>query len=350
MRRLRQNANMRNLWRENQLNANDLISPIFIIGGSQSIPIKTMPNISRVCLGELGKLAERAEKLGIQALALFPVVDRQAKTLEAQEAWHKQNLVAQALQILKKFNLLVFCDVALDPYTSHGHDGIIAYDRNGKACIDNELTLKALAKQALALAESGADVIAPSDMMDGRIAYLREVLDAQGFDQIAIAAYAAKFASSLYSPFRDALNVPRSAKDREPREADAKDSEEGEADAKNREKNSAPLHKKSYQIDYANSDEAMWEIALDVGEGADMLIVKPAVPYLDIVLKAKQNFAMPIICYHVSGEYAAIASAAKDGCINEKDVVLEQLTACKRAGASAIISYYAPKVAEWLKQ
>ena len=333
MRRLRQNANMRNLWRENQLNANDLIAPIFIVAGSQSIPIKSMPNVSRICLADLEKVAEVAEKLGIQALALFPVIDRQAKTLEAQEAWRRENLVAQALQILKKFDLLVFCDVALDPYTSHGHDGIIAYDRHGKACIDNELTLKALAKQALALAESGADVIAPSDMMDGRIGYLRDMLDAQGFTQVAIASYAAKFASNLYSPFRDALNLPRKLK--EPENAAAA---------------TAPRHKKSYQIDYANSDEALWEIALDVGEGADILIVKPAVPYLDIVLKAKQKFAMPIICYHVSGEYAAIASAAKNGCFNEKEVVLEQLTACKRAGASAIISYYAPKVAEWLAQ
>ena len=331
MRRLRHSQQLRQLCSENQLNANDLIWPIFIIEGNQSIPIKAMPNVSRIALGQLAKIAEKAESLNINALALFPVIEKQAKTLNAQEAWRKGNLISRALQILKDFKLITFCDVALDPYTTHGHDGIVSNKSyNNKAFIDNDLTLKALAKQALALAESGADVIAPSDMMDGRIGYLRQILDAQGFQNIPLASYAAKFASNLYSPFREALNAPRSQKERDGI--------------------TAPRDKKSYQIDYANSDEALWEIALDVNEGADILIVKPAIPYLDIVLKAKQQFAMPIICYHVSGEYSAIATAAKENYFDEKEVVLEQLTACKRAGASAIISYYAPRAAQWLQK
>ena len=365
MRRTRRNENLRNLCRENQLNANDLIWPVFLVEGeNKSIAIEAMPNIARVSLDGLAKIAEKAESQNINALALFPVIEPQEKTLDAKEAWRKENLISRALQLLKKFNLLAFCDVALDPYTTHGHDGIVSIEKKGKTfgkysskaigkegdkelgkevIIDNELTLKALAKQALALAESGADVIAPSDMMDGRVGYLRGILDAQGFQQVAIASYAAKFASNLYSPFREALKVPRSQKERmDIAVADGREPAHATV--------GVPSDKKSYQMDYANSDEALWEIALDANEGADMLIVKPAVPYLDIVYRAKQAFAMPILCYHVSGEYAAIASAAKNGYIDEKKVVLEQLTACKRAGASAIISYYAPRVAEWLQK
>lgn len=327
MRRMRHSENIRKLCCESNLSATDLIWPIFVIEGqSKSVPIESMPGVSRVSIDMLPAMAEQAERLGIPALALFPVIAQEAKTLEAQEAWRQKNLISRALLQLQEFSITSICDVALDPYTIHGHDGVIRGNQ-----VDNSATLQALSKQAIALAEAGADILAPSDMMDGRIKHLRQCLDAQQHTEVALVSYAAKFASNFYSPFRDALNAPRSKKERS-------------------EKSNIPRDKRTYQIDYANAEEALWEIALDIQEGADMVIVKPAIPYLDIVRRAKEAFAVPILCYHVSGEYTAIASAAKAGYLDQKECLLEQLIGCKRAGASAVITYYAPRAAKWINE
>ena len=331
LRRLRSSDSLLRLCAEHRFSAADLVWPIFVREGhNEREPISSMRGVERLTIDLLPACAERAQRLGIPALALFPVVKQTDKRADGREAWRKDNLMSRALETLRGCGIAILADVALDPYTTHGHDGIVE-----GGSIDNEASLIALGKQALALAQSGADILAPSDMMDGRIAYLRKTLDAQGFANLPLVSYAAKFASHLYAPFREALKVrPK-----------------GRASATNTGANiGAPRDKRSYQLDCANGDEALWEIALDLQEGADMVIVKPALPYLDIVRRAKEAFAAPLLCYHVSGEYAALATASEAGILDERACLLEQLLCCKRAGANAVITYYAPRAAEWINE
>ncbi len=328
LRRLRGSDALLRLCAEHSLSASDLVWPVFVCEGhNKREPVAAMPGVERLTSDLLPACAEQALRLGIPALALFPVVAPASKSADAREAWSKDNLISRALQALRGCGVAIVVDVALDPYTTHGHDGIVKNSR-----VDNEASLKALGKQALALAESGADLLAPSDMMDGRIAYLRTLLDAQGFETLPLASYAAKFASHFYAPFREALKVRPQGR------------------ASVAQPQGAPRDKRSYQLPCANADEALWEIALDLQEGADMAIVKPALPYLDIVRRAKEAFAAPLLCYHVSGEYAALRAAAEQGTLDERACLLEQLLCCKRAGASAVITYYAPRAAEWIHE
>ncbi len=328
LRRLRSSDALLRLCAEHRLSAADLVWPIFVCEGhNRREPVVAMRGIERLTTDLLPACAEQALQLGIPALALFPVVAQESKSADAREAWRKGNLMSCALEALQGCGVAVLADVALDPYTTHGHDGIVNGGR-----VDNEASLVALGKQALALADGGADLLAPSDMMDGRIASLRELLDAQGFETLPLVSYAAKFASHFYAPFREALKI----------------APEGRASATRAE--GAPRDKRGYQLGCANGDEALWEIALDLQEGADMVIVKPALPYLDIVRRAKEAFAAPLLCYHVSGEYAALAAAAAAGILDERACLLEQLLCCKRAGASAVITYYAPRAAEWINE
>ena len=328
LRRLRSSDALLRLCAEHRLGAADLVWPLFVKEGhNEREPTASMRGVERLTCDLLPACAERAVRLGIPALALFPVVPQEAKSADGREAWRKDNLMSRALKALQGCGASIIVDVALDPYTTHGHDGIVEGSR-----VDNEASLVALGKQALALAESGADLLAPSDMMDGRIASLRELLDAQGFETLPLVSYAAKFASHFYAPFREALKI----------------APEGRASATRAE--GAPRDKRGYQLGCANGDEALWEIALDLQEGADMVIVKPALPYLDIVRRAKEAFAAPLLCYHVSGEYAALAAAAAAGILDERACLLEQLLCCKRAGASAVITYYAPRAAEWINE
>ena len=320
LRRLRGSDALLRLCAEHRLGAADLVWPLFVQEGhNRREPIASMHGVERLTSDLLPACAERAQRLGIPALALFPVVPQESKSADGREAWRKGNLMSRALEALHGCDIALIADVALDPYTTHGHDGIVKGDS-----VDNEASLDALGKQALALAESGADLLAPSDMMDGRIASLRRLLDAQGFSSLPLVSYAAKFASRLYAPFREALKVVP--------------------------KGDAPLDKRGYQLDCANGEEALWEIALDLQEGAYMVIVKPALPYLDIVRRAKEAFAAPLLCYHVSGEYAALKTASEAGILDERACLLEQLLCCKRAGASAVITYYAPYAAEWINE
>ena len=337
LRRLRASDALLRLCAEHRLSAADLVWPLFVKEGlHNSEPIASMRGVERLTCDLLPACAERAQQLGIPALALFPVVAEEHKSEDAREAWRKGNLMSRALEALRGCGCAVIVDVALDPYTTHGHDGIVK-----GASVDNEASLVALGKQALSLAEGGADLLAPSDMMDGRIAYLRERLDAQGFHDLPLISYAAKFASHLYAPFREALKVVPKGRD-----SDA----HAQSQSQGGKLQAAPRDKRSYQLNCANAEEALWEIALDLQEGADMVIVKPALPYLDIVRRAKEAFAAPLLCYHVSGEYAALAAAAEAGLLDERACLLEQLLSCKRAGASAVITYYAPRAAEWINE
>jgi porphobilinogen synthase len=321
MRRMRHDDFSRRLMRETVLSADNLIHPVFVLdqqsGGED---VASMPGVRRLGLDELFKTAETSLKLGIPAVALFPVIDGAKKSEKAEEAWNSKGLVPRVVRELKKRfpELGVITDVALDPYTSHGQDGLI--DASGYVL--NDETIEALRKQALAQAEAGADVIAPSDMMDGRIGALRSALDDKNFIHTRILAYAAKYASSYYGPFRDAVGSKGAL---------------GKAD------------KRTYQMDPGNTDEALREVALDLDEGADMVMVKPGMPYLDIVRRVKDEFQAPTFVYQVSGEYSMIKAAAKNGWIDEKSVVLEALTCIKRAGADGILTYFAPQAAEWLK-
>jgi len=321
MRRMRRDDFSRRLMRETRLSTDDLIFPIFIVEGSkQRQPIASMPGIFRLSIDELVKEAAELVALGIPAIALFPSPLDSTKTLEGAEAFNSQGLVQRAIRAVKASQpeLGIITDVALDPYTTHGQDGII--DQNGYVL--NDVTVAVLVKQALSHAEAGADIVAPSDMMDGRIGAIRLALEEQGHIHTKILAYSAKYASSYYGPFRDAVGSST---------------------------NLGGGNKYSYQMDIANSDEALQEVALDLAEGADMVMVKPGMPYLDIVSRVKQEFRVPTFVYQVSGEYAMHMAAAQNGWLNEDAVAMESLISIKRAGADAILTYFAKKAAKLLQ-
>jgi porphobilinogen synthase len=319
---MRFNDFSRRLMRENCLSVDDLIYPMFVTEGThQRESISSMPGVERLSLDELLTEAEEIYKLGIPAIALFPVTPANQKSDNAAEAYNPDGLVQRSVRALKQAfpQLGIITDVALDPFTSHGQDGLI--DQNGYVL--NDETIEVLVKQALSHAEAGADIVAPSDMMDGRIGAIRAALEAQNYTNTLILAYSAKYASSFYGPFRDAV---------------------GSAG------NLGKGNKYSYQMDPANSDEAMREILLDLQEGADMVMVKPGMPYLDIIRRVKEQYGAPTFAYQVSGEYAMIKAAAMNGWLDEKQVVLESLLAFKRAGSDAILTYYAKSVAQWLQE
>ena len=324
MRRMRRDDFSRRLMRESRLTADDFIYPVFVLDGvDRAEPIPSMPGIERQTLDRLLKTAEQALTLGIPALAIFPVIEAGGKTPGAEEAYNPAGLVPRVVSALKKeFPALgVVTDVALDPYTSHGQDGLIdAADHSGYVL--NDETLEVLARQALVHAQAGADIVAPSDMMDGRVARIRRELDTAGQVHTRILAYSAKYASSFYGPFRDAV---------------------GSAG------NLGKGNKHTYQMDPANGNEALREVALDIAEGADMVMVKPGMPYLDIVRRVKDEFQVPTYVYQVSGEYAMLKAAAQNGWLDEQACVLESLLAFKRAGADGILSYFALPAAGWLQ-
>ncbi len=320
LRRMRANAFSRRLMAETHLTVDDLIYPMFILEGvNQREAIASMPGIERVSIDVLLQEAEELVKLGVPAIALFPVIAPDKKTLDAKESYNPDGLVQRAVQALKKAypTLGVITDVALDPYTSHGQDGVI----DNKNYVLNDDTTVILVKQALSHAKAGADVVAPSDMMDGRIGAIRDALEKQGYVNTCILAYSAKYASSFYGPFREAVGSAAAL---------------GKAD------------KFHYQMDPCNRDEALHEVALDLAEGADMVMIKPGMPYLDIVKQVKEQFRAPTFVYQVSGEYAMLKAAAQAGWLDERAVVMESLIACKRAGADGIFTYFAKQVATWL--
>lgn len=320
MRRMRRNTFSRALMREHTLTPADLIQPVFVIEGeNQSEAVESMPGVERLSIDRLLALAGRLQTLGVPAIALFPVVGLDKKSDLAEEAFNPDGLAQRAVRAIKDTfpELGVITDVALDPFTSHGQDGLI--DDTGY--VMNDETVEVLVKQALSHAEAGADVVAPSDMMDGRIGAIRTALEDSSYIHTAILAYSAKYASSFYGPFRDAVGSAA---------------------------NLAGGNKYSYQMDPANSDEALREVGLDIAEGADMVMVKPGMPYLDIVRRVKQQFGVPTYAYQVSGEYAMLMAAAQNGWLDEKAVVLESLLAFKRAGADGILTYFAERVAKWL--
>lgn len=321
LRRMRASPFSRRLMAETQLTVDDLIYPMFILEGvNQREAITSMPGIERLSVDLLLQEAEELVKLGIPAIALFPVIAADKKTLDAKESYNPAGLVQRAVQALKKaFPMLgVITDVALDPYTSHGQDGVI----DQANYVLNDETTAILVKQALSHAKAGADVVAPSDMMDGRIGAIREALEKNGYINTRILAYSAKYASAFYGPFREAVGSAAAL---------------GKAD------------KYQYQMDPRNANEALHEIAMDLAEGADMVMVKPGMPYLDIVKQAKEQFRAPTFVYQVSGEYAMLKAAAQAGWLDERAVVMESLIACKRAGADGILTYFAKQVAQWLK-
>ena len=320
-RRMRKDEFSRRLMREHHLTTDDLIYPVFVMEGHQKEEvIPSMPGIKRQSIDLILNTAKECFNLGIPAIALFPVIDAKLKTEDAKEAYNPDGLIPRVVAVLKQHvpNLGVITDVALDPYTSDGQDGLI--DASGYVL--NDETVEVLIKQALSHAKAGADIVAPSDMMDGRIGKIREALEKEGFVNTKILAYSAKYASSFYGPFRDAV---------------------GSA------KNLGKSDKNSYQMDPANTDEALTEVELDINEGADMVMVKPGMPYLDIVYRVKATFGVPTYAYQVSGEYAMLKAASQNGWLDEKATVMESLLAFKRAGADGILSYYAMEVARWLK-
>ncbi|MCC6887981.1 MAG: porphobilinogen synthase [Hyphomicrobiales bacterium] len=310
----------RRLVRENVLTADDLIWPLFLIEGDRRrVAVDSMPGVERLSIDEAVREAERAAALAIPCLALFPYTDPRLRDPDGSEALNPDNLVCRAIRAIKRATpeIGILCDVALDPYTSHGHDGLL---RDGT--ILNDETVAVLVRQALVEAEAGADIIAPSDMMDGRVGAIRRGLDQAGLIGVSIMAYAAKYASAFYGPFRDAVG------------------------------SSATLtgDKRTYQMDPANTDEALREVALDIEEGADMVMVKPGMPYLDVLRRVKDSFGMPTFAYQVSGEYAMIIAAVQNGWLDADKAMLESLIAFKRAGADGVLSYFAPRVAEQLRQ
>jgi porphobilinogen synthase len=320
-RRMRRDDFSRRLMRENVLTANDFIYPVFVLDGeNRTEAVSSMPGVQRQSIDLLLKTAEECVKFGIPALALFPVVDQSLKTLDAKEAYNPEGLVPRTIKALKQAfpELGVITDIALDPYTSHGQDGLI----DDAGYVMNDETVSVLVRQALCHAEAGADVVAPSDMMDGRIGAIRQALEFDGHIHTRILAYSAKYASSFYGPFRDAVGSAA---------------------------NLGKGNKYTYQMDPANSDEALKEVALDLEEGADMVMVKPGMPYLDIVRRVKQEFGVPTFAYHVSGEYAMLKAAAQNGWVDERACVLEALLCFKRAGADGVLTYYALEAAKWLK-
>lgn len=321
-RRMRKDEFSRRLMRENVLTTNDLIYPVFVLDGENRVEeVASMPGVKRQSIDVLLKSAGECVALGIPLLALFPVVESQFKSLDAAEAFNKNGLVQRAVKALKTAypQLGIMTDVALDPYTTHGQDGLI--DDTGYVL--NDETIEVLVKQAISHAQAGADIVAPSDMMDGRVGQIREALESTRNIHTKIMAYSAKYASAFYGPFRDAV---------------------GSAG------NLGTGNKYTYQMDPANSDEAMQEVALDISEGADMLMVKPGLPYLDIVRRVKDEFGVPTFAYQVSGEYAMLKAASQNGWLDEKSCVMESLLAFKRAGADGILTYYAMDAARWLTQ
>ena len=322
MRRMRRDAFSRRLMQETQLTVDDLIWPVFVLEGEQRREmVVSMPGVERLSLDLLLPELKAAHALGIQMVAIFPVIGQEKKSLDAAQAYHPDGLVPTVVRALKAEipTLGVMTDIALDPYTSHGQDGVI----DAQGYVLNDETTAILVKQALCHAQAGADVVAPSDMMDGRIGAIRDALEVAGLIHTRIMAYSAKYASAYYGPFRDAVGSASNL---------------GKAD------------KKTYQMDPANSNEALREVGLDLQEGADMVMVKPGVPYLDIVRRVKETYQAPTFVYHVSGEYAMIKAAAMNGWIDERAVVLETLLSCKRAGADAVLTYYANAVAAWLQK
>lgn len=320
MRRMRKDDFSRRLMRESSLSVDDLIYPMFVLEGTgQRENVASMPGIERVSIDELLKEAKELVALGIPAVALFPVTPAEAKSEDAREAFNPDGLAQRAVRALKtEFpELGVITDVALDPFTTHGQDGLI--DDNGYVL--NDETVAVLVKQALSHADAGADVVAPSDMMDGRIGAIREALEAAGHIHTRILAYSAKYASSFYGPFRDAVGSAA---------------------------NLGAGNKYTYQMDPANSNEALWEVGMDLKEGADMVMIKPGMPYLDIVRRIKDQYGAPTYVYQVSGEYAMLMAAAQNGWLDEKAVIMESLLGFKRAGADGILTYFAKKVAQWL--
>ncbi|MCB1554589.1 MAG: porphobilinogen synthase [Xanthomonadales bacterium] len=320
-RRMRRDAFSRRLMREHRLSTDDLIYPVFVHELDGRAAVASMPGVERVSIEELLRTAEQAVSLGVPALALFPVLGAQAKSLDGAAAWDADGLAQRAVRALKQRfpELGVITDVALDPYTTHGQDGIVDDD----GYVVNDVTVEALVRQALSHAEAGADVVAPSDMMDGRIGAIREALEERGQVHTRILAYSAKYASSFYGPFRDAV---------------------GSAG------NLGKGNKYTYQMDPANTDEALREVELDLEEGADMVMVKPGMPYLDIVRRVKDTFGAPTFVYQVSGEYAMLKAAAQNGWLDERSCVLEALTGIKRAGADGVLTYFALDAARWIRE
>jgi porphobilinogen synthase len=322
MRRMRRDDFSRRMMREHVLTPNDLIYPVFVIGGKgRSEAVASMPGVSRHTLDKLLPVAESCLKLGIPAMALFPAIEPSKKSPDGAEALNPKGLVPRVVAALKKRfpELGIMTDVALDPYTSHGQDGII--DKSGY--ILNDITLETLRKQALTQARAGVDIVAPSDMMDGRIGVIRDALESKGHVNTRIMAYSAKYASGFYGPFRDAV---------------------GSAAALGK------GNKQTYQMDPANSNEALWEVGLDLEEGADMVMVKPGMPYLDIVWRIKDAYKAPTFVYQVSGEYAMLKAAAANGWLDERTVVMEALLGCKRAGADGVLTYFAMDAARWMQE
>lgn len=322
-RRLRKHDFSRRLVAENTLTASDLIYPVFIIEGeNQRVKVPSMPGVERLTLDQLLIEAELLVKYGVPAIALFPVVGDAKKSLMAEDAYNPDGLAQRAVRALKQAfgeKLGVITDVALDPFTTHGQDGII--DEDGY--VVNDITTEILVKQALSHAQAGADIVAPSDMMDGRIGAIRQALEAHGFINTQIMAYSAKYASNYYGPFRDAVGSAGNLKGG---------------------------NKKTYQLDPANGNEGLHEVALDIQEGADMVMVKPGMPYLDLVYRVKETFGVPTFAYQVSGEYAMHMAAIQNGWLKEKECIMESLLCFKRAGADGILTYFAKQVAEWLYQ
>ena len=319
LRRSRKNDWSRRLVEENNLTSNDFILPIFLINGkNKKIPIKSMPDVYRYTLDRLSQIVDKAINNGLPMVALFPYTDIKKKNFLGTEALNEDNLVCKAIQLIKKKyknEIGIMCDVALDPYTSHGHDGLL-----NSGYVLNDETIEVLINQSLLQAQMGCDVIAPSDMMDGRIGKIRKSLDKNGYQMTQILSYAVKYASSFYGPFRDAVGS----------------------------KGLLRGDKKNYQMDFKNSNEALREVALDIKEGADMVMVKPGLPYLDIIKLVKEKFKIPTMAYQVSGEYSLLSNGIKNGLIDE-NVILESLVSFKRAGANAIVSYYADRIHKILK-
>ena len=321
MRRMRRDDFSRRMMRESSLQPDNLIYPLFVKEGQgQREAVASMPGVERLSIDELVREAEAVARLGIPAIALFPVTPPSAKSEDAREAWNPEGLAQRAVRAVKKAvpSLGVITDVALDPFTTHGQDGLI--DASGY--VVNETTVEALVKQALSHAEAGVDIVAPSDMMDGRIGAVREALEARGFIHTRILAYSAKYASGFYGPFRDAVDSAA---------------------------NLGKSSKSTYQMDPGNSDEALREVALDLEEGADMVMVKPGLPYLDIVRRVKDTFGVPTYVYQVSGEYAMLMAACRNGWLDERTVAMEALLSMRRAGADGILTYFAKRAAEWMK-
>jgi len=321
MRRMRFDNFSRRLMREHRVTTDDLIWPLFVHERPGRVAVDSMPGVERLSIDELLREGERALELGIPLIDLFPVINSTRKSLYAGEAWNSDGLIQRAVRSLKQYlpELGIMTDVALDPFTSHGQDGII----DGNGYVLNDVTVEALVRQAVSHAEAGADVISPSDMMDGRVQAIRQALDESGYINVRIMAYSAKYASAFYGPFREAL---------------------GSAD------NLGKADKNTYQMDPANSDEALREVALDIKEGADMVMVKPGLPYLDVLHRVKRRFGVPTFAYHVSGEYAMLKAAALNDWIDERACVMEIMTSFKRAGADGVLTYYAPQIAQWLQE